>query len=141
MKLTNDVIILNRPRVQKRGLALNLNGRITLRSSPCKLLDLHPGDKICFGFYTPSKQMYVIKSTPDIEAKEVVCIKLSGRKGQLHASNVSTVSFLLSYIPNIPTGTKQIELITANETINLNVDGVSCPALAIVNRADSEHCR
>ena len=117
MKLTNDVIILNRPRVQKRGLALNLNGRITLRSSPCKLLDLHPGDKICFCFYTPSKQMYVIKSTPDIEAKEVVCIKLSGRKGQLHASNVS------------------------NETINLDVDGVSCPALAIVNRADSEHCR
>lgn len=84
--------------------------------------------------------MYVIKSTPELEAKDV-CIKLSGRKGQLHASNVSTVSFLLSYIPNIPTGTKQIELVTANETINLNVDGVSCPALAIVNRADSEHCR
>lgn len=141
MKQTNDVIILNRPRVQKRGLALNLNGRITLRSSPCKLLDLHPGDKICFCFHTESKQMYVIKTTPDIEAKEVACIKLSGRKGQLHASDVSTVSFLLSYIPNIPTGTKQIELVTANETINLNVNSVSCPALAIVNRADSEHCR
>lgn len=86
--------------------------------------------------------MYVIKSTPELEAKNA-CIKLSGRKGQLHASNVSTVSFLLSYIPNIPTGTKQIELVTANETINLNLNvyGVSCPALAIVNRADSEHCR
>ena len=106
MKLTNDVIILNRPRVQKRGLALNLNGRITLRSSPCKLLDLHPGDKICFCFSTPSKQMYVIKSPPALEAK-YVSIKMSHR----------------------------------NETINLDVDGVSCPALAIVNRADSEHCR
>lgn len=97
MMLTNDVIILNRPRVQKRGLALNLNGRITLRSSPCKLLDLHPGDKICFCFYNPSKQMYVIKSTPELEAKMYASNCLAVRGSSMPVMFLPSVSCLAIY--------------------------------------------
>lgn len=57
MQNETEIFILNRPRPQKRGLTLNKNGRITLRSYPVKLLGLQRGDKIVF--FCLGSQMYI----------------------------------------------------------------------------------
>lgn len=134
MQTEHELIILNRPRYKKRGLTINRNGRITLRTQPCKLLGLSRGDKISFGFM--DDQMFIIKtdSLPD-------SILLSGRKGQLHGCSVNTVRHLFAYICGIPINAKEIDLIVADQCQSISINSVEYQALTVINRADFAHCR
>lgn len=134
MQTEHELIILNRPRCKKRGLTINRNGRITLRTQPCKILGLSRGDKICFGFM--DGQMYIIKtdSLPD-------SILLSGRKGQLHGCSVNTVRHMLVFISGIPTNATEIDLIVSDQCRNIRIDDVDYQALIVINRADFAHSR
>ena len=129
-----DIYILNRPRPQKRGLTLNKNGRITLRSFPVKLLDLQRGDKIVF--FCLGKQMYITKSSDLPDA-----IPLYGRKGQLHGCSSSTVKCLFLHTLGIPPNAKEIDLVVSDQLETITVGDNTLQALAIVNRADPTHCR
>lgn len=129
-----EIYILNRPRPQKRGLTLNKNGRITLRSIPIKLLDLKRGDKILFFCY--NAQMYIVKAT-----EHSLAIPLYGRKAQLHGCSASTVKVLFNHIPDIPPGTQEIDLVVADHLDNIKVCNENVQVLAVVNRADPSHCR
>lgn len=134
MQNEHELIILNCPRFQKRGLTINRNGRITLRSKPCQQLGLVPKDKICFGII--DFQMYIIKCATIPDA-----IILSGRKGQLHGSSVNTVRHLFKYILGISQNTKEVDLVVANDVSTVTISGIDYKALPIVNRADPNHCR
>lgn len=129
-----DIFILNRPRPQRRGLTLNKNGRITLRSFPIKLLGLERGDKIVF--FSLGTQMYITKSADHPDA-----IPLYGRKGQLHGCSSSTVKCLLLHIPGIPPNAQEIDLLVSDHLETILVGYENIQALAIVNRADIPHCR
>lgn len=134
MQTEHELIILNRPRCKKRGLTINRNGRITLRTQPCKILGLSRGDKISFGFM--DDQMFIIKtdSFPD-------SILLSGRKGQLHGCSVNTVRHMFAYISGIPTNATEIDLIVSDQYQTININSVEYQALIVINRADFAHCR
>ncbi len=134
MQNEHEPIILNRPRQKRRGLSLNMNGRITLRSFPVKLLRLERGDKIIF--FCLGTQMYVAKSTSLPDA-----IPLYGRKGQLHGCSSSTVKCLFRHTPGIPPNTKEIDLVVSDQLESVKVSGTYLQALAVVNRADASHCR
>ena len=129
-----DIYILNRPRSQKRGLTLNKNGRITLRSFPVKLLGLERGDKIVF--FCLGTQMYITKSSTLPDA-----ITLYGRKGQLHGCSSSTVRCLFLHTPGIPPNVKEIDLVVSDQLETITVGDDTLQALAVVNRADLTHCR
>lgn len=131
----NDLIILNRPRQQRRGLTINRNGRITLRSLPCKLLGLSSGDKICFGYQ--DHQLLVFKSGDFFPN----AIPLSGRKGQLHGCSKATVNTILLLIPSIPASTTEIDLVVSSEASTIEIDDCYFQALTVINRADPSHCR
>ena len=133
MQTEHELIILNRPRCKKRGLTINRNGRITLRTQPCKLLGLSRGDKISFGFM--DGQIYIIKADlPD-------SILLSGRKGQLHGCSVNTVRHLFIFISGIPTNATEIDLIVSDQCQTISINSVEYQALIVINRADFAHCR
>lgn len=134
MQTEHELIILNRPRCKKRGLTINRNGRITLRTQPCKILGLSRGDKISFGFM--DDQMFIIKtdSFPD-------SILLSGRKGQLHGCSVNTVRHMFAYISGIPTNATEIDLIVSDQYQTININSVEYQALIVINRADFAHYR
>lgn len=133
MQTEHELIILNRPRCKKRGLTINRNGRITLRTQPCKLLGLSRGDKISFGFM--DGQIYIIKADlPD-------SILLSGRKGQLHGCSVNTVRHMLVFISGIPTNATEIDLIVSGQCQSISINSVEYQALTVINRADFAHCR
>lgn len=134
MQTEHELIILNRPRCKKRGLTINRNGRITLRTQPCKLLGLSRGDKISFCYM--DGQMFIIKtdSFPD-------SILLSGRKGQLHGCSVNTVRHMFAYISGIPTNATEIDLIVSDQCQTININSVEYQALTVINRADFAHCR
>lgn len=134
MQNETDIYILNRPRHQKRGLTLNKNGRITLRSSPIKLLGLERGDKIIFLFH--DSQMYIVKSS-----SHNLAIPLYGRKSQLHGCSASTVKELFNHIPGIPPDTQEIDLVVSDHLENVMICNDFIQALAVVNRADPSHCR
>lgn len=134
MEKNKEATILNCPRLRKRGLSININGRITLRSSPCKLLDLKSGDSIFFVSY--DGQTYIAK---DIKATDG--IKLYGRPGQLHGNSATTVKNLWTIIPYMPIIAKEVDLIVSNKVENLPIGDASCPALAFISRVDKEHCR
>lgn len=134
MQNETDIYILNRPRPQKRGLTLNKNGRITLRSIPVKLLDLKRGDKILFFCY--DSQMYIVKAT-----EHSLAIPLYGRKSQLHGCSASTVRVLFNHIPDIPPGTQEIDLVVSDHLEEVEVCKQTLQVLAVVNRADPSHCR
>lgn len=129
-----DIFILNRPRPQKRGLTINKNGRITLRSIPIKLLNLKRGDKILF--FCHNSQMYIVKAT-----EHFLAIPLYGRKAQLHGCSVSTVRVLFNHIPGIPHGAQELDLVVSDHLDNIMVCNETIQALAVVNRADLSHCR
>lgn len=131
---TNDVIILNRPRQQKRGLSINVNGRITLRSAPCKLLGLRPGDFLSFAIR--GSQTYIIKCG-DIEN----AIRLSGRPGQLHGNSSATAKYLFKVINYMPIAAKEVDLIVSSQLEDLLIGDTTYPALAFICRADSNHYR
>nr|DAT45214.1 MAG TPA: Stage V sporulation protein T, Activator, DNA-binding, Repressor, Sporulation [Caudoviricetes sp.] len=131
---TNDVIILNRPRQQKRGLSINVNGRITLRSAPCKLLGLRPGDFL--SFVSRGSQTYIIKCG-DIEN----AIRLSGRPGQLHGNSTATAKYLFMVIYNMPIAAKEVDLVVSRQVESIQIGDTSYPALAFINRCDKEHYR
>lgn len=131
---TNDVIILNRPRQQKRGLSINVNGRITLRSAPCKLLGLKPGDFLSFA--SRGSQTYIIKCG-DIEN----AIRLFGRPGQLHGNSTATTKYLFKVINNLPITAKEVDLIVSSQLEDLPIGDTAYPALAFIGRADSNHYR
>lgn len=132
--LINEIIILNRPRPQKRGLTINKNGRITLRTSPIKLLGLERGDKILF--FLHDSQMYIVKAS-----EHTLAIPLYGRKSQLHGCSASTVRSLFNRIPGIPPDTQEIDLVVSDHLENIMVCNDTLQALAVVNRADPTHCR
>ena len=133
MQTEHELIILNRPRCKKRGLTINRNGRITLRTQPCKLLGLSRGDKISFGFM--DGQIYIIKADlPD-------SILLSGRKGQLHGCSVNTVRHMFVFISGIPTNATEIDLIVSDQCQTISINSVEYQALTVINRADFAHCR
>lgn len=133
MQTEHELIILNRPRCKKRGLTINRNGRITLRTQPCKLLSLSRGDKISFGFM--DGQMFIIKTDlPD-------SILLSGRKGQLHGCSVNTVRHMFVFISGIPTNATEIDLIVSDQCQTISINSVEYQALTVINRADFAHCR
>lgn len=133
MQTEHELIILNRPRCKKRGLTINRNGRITLRTQPCKLLALSRGDKISFGFM--DGQMYIIKTDlPD-------SILLSGRKGQLHGCSINTVRHMLAFISGIPSNATEIDLIVSDQCRNIRIGDVDYQALIVINRADLAHSR
>ena len=134
MENSNDAIILNRPRQQKRGLSININGRITIRSAPCKLLDLNPGDSLFF--VSLGSQNYIVKGG-DFEN----AIKLSGRPGQLHGNSSATVRYLFKIIPYMSSTTKEIDLIVSNQVESIPIGDTSYPALAFINRSDKAHSR
>ena len=129
-----DIFILNRPRHQRRGLTLNKNGRITLRSFPIKLLGLERGDKIVF--FCLGTQMYITKSADHPDA-----ILLYGRKGQLHGCSSSTVKCLFLHTQGIPPNAQEIDLVVSDQIETITVGGNNLQALAVVNRADLSHCR
>nr|WP_297658461.1 hypothetical protein [uncultured Prevotella sp.] len=130
----SEIIMLNRPRQKRRGLTLNVDGRITLRSLPCKLLNLKTGDKIAF--VEIHSQMYIIKANSINDG-----IKLHGRKSQLHGSSVSTVRNILSSIVGKPDEAKEIDLIVDNRLASLSIGSDIYEALAVVSRTDASHCR
>lgn len=133
MQTEHELIILNRPRCKKRGLTINRNGRITLRTQPCKLLGLSRGDKISFGFM--DGQIYIIKADlPD-------SILLSGRKGQLHGCSVNTVRHLFIFTSGIPANATEIDLIVSDQCQSISINSVEYQALTVINRADFAHCR
>lgn len=133
MQTEHELIILNRPRCKKRGLTINRNGRITLRTQPCKILGLSRGDKISFGFM--DGQMFIIKTDlPD-------SILLSGRKGQLHGCSVNTVRHMFVFISGIPTNATEIDLIVSDQCQTISINSVEYQALTVINRADFAHCR
>lgn len=134
MQREHEIYILNRPRPQKRGLTLNANGRITLRSFPVRLLGLERGDKIVF--FCIGTQMYITKSSdlPD-------GIQLYGRKGQLHGCSSSTVRCLFRHTPGIPPKAREVDLVVSDQVETVTVGDKSLQALAVVNRADMAHCR
>ncbi len=134
MEKNNDVIILNRPRQQKRGLSININGRITLRSAPCKLLGLKPGDFLSFA--SRGSQDYIVK-VGDIK----YAIKLYGRPGQLHGNSSATAKHLFKIINYMPLNAKEVDLIVSSEVEILRIGDAIYPALAFISRADSEHSR
>lgn len=133
MQNEHEFIILNRPRFLKRGLTIRTNGRIILRSQPCQLLGLSVGDKI--SFIIMCSQMYIVKSDTIPDG-----IPLSGRPGQLHGCSVNTTRQLFLYTANIPPGAKSVDLIVSDQPTTLTIHGKECPALTVVNRADSKHC-
>lgn len=133
--MKNDIIVLNRPRKLKRGLTIEACGRLTFRSVPCKLLRLTAGKKIVFIY--KSEQLYIIQSDRFENS-----IRLYGRDGQLHGNSVSTTKAIISnYLRDVPPGTREIDLVVAGKTEDINIDGAVYPALAVINRADKEHCR
>lgn len=133
MQNEHELIILNRPRSSKRGLTIRTNGRIILRTQPCQLLGLSVGDKI--SFIVMGSQMYIVKSDTIPDG-----IPLSGRPGQLHGCSVNTIRQLFVYITDIPSRAKSVDLIVSDQLTTLTIHGKECPALTVVNRADSKHC-
>ena len=134
MQNETDIYILNRPRPQKRGLSLNKNGRITLRSYPVKLLGLQRGDKIVF--FCLGSQMYITKSSSFPDA-----IPLYGRKAQLHGCSASTVKCLFLHTLDVPPNAQEIDLVVSDRLETITVGNDTLQALAVVNRADPSHCR
>lgn len=134
MQNDTEIFILNRPRPQKRGLTLNKNGRITLRSSPIKLLELERGDKIIFLFH--DSQMYIVKSS-----SHNLAIPLYGRKAQLHGCSASTVKCLFLHTLDVPPNAQEIDLVVSDRLETITVGNDTLQALAVVNRADPSHCR
>lgn len=128
-----SLIILNRPRSKKRGLTINRNGRITLRTQPIKLLKLEKGDSIIFACL--DQQMYIIKSN------EYDAVHLYGRKGQLHGCSANTVRCLLINIRGVPHYANEVDLVVSDKLETINLYGKEYKALAVVNRADLSHCR
>ena len=134
MQNETDIFILNRPRPQKRGLSLNKNGRITLRSHPVKLLGLQQGDKIVF--FCLGSQMYITKSSSLPDA-----IPLYGRKAQLHGCSASTVKYLFLHTLGVPPNAQEIDLVVSDRLETITIGNDTIQALAVVNRADQSHCR
>lgn len=134
MQNETEIFILNRPRPQKRGLTLNKNGRITLRSYPVKLLGLQRGDKIVF--FCLGYQMYITKSSSLPDA-----IPLYGRKAQLHGCSASTVKCLFLHTLGVPPNAQEIDLVVSDRLETITVGNDTLQALAVVNRADPSHCR
>ena len=133
-KMNDEVIMLNRPRQKRRGLTIAVDGRITLRSLPCRLLELSQGDKIAF--VEIHSQPYLIKANAMPEG-----IKLHGRKGQLHGSSVSTVRNLLHGIVGKPEGAKEIDLVVDARQSTIRIGEKYHTALAVISRTDAFHCR
>lgn len=134
MQNETDIFILNRPRPQKRGLSLNKNGRITLRSYPVKLLGLQRGDKIVF--FCLGSQMYITKSSSFPDA-----IPLYGRKAQLHGCSANTVKCLFLHTLGVPPNAQEIDLVVSDRLETITIGNDTIQALAVVNRADQSHCR
>lgn len=134
--MESSISILNRPHERKRGLTINRKtGRIFLRSCPCRLLNLHHGDKIYFVYYE-DHQMYLFKGGDFPDG-----ITLFGRVGQLHGNSINTVRHLSTLIHDVPPHTTEIDLVVANQITNINIDNQIFSALAVINRADVYHCR
>lgn len=131
----NDVVILNRPRQKKRGLSLNVNGRITLRAQPCRLLKLKKGD--CIAFVEYLSQPYIIR----VAYSRLPCIRLNGRLSQLHGCSVSTVKNLWPRIIGIPDGTKEVDLVVTDCTLCIRIGDQYYEGLAFITRTDPSHCR
>ena len=121
------VTLLNRRRCTRRGLVLAQDGRIILRSRPCRILGLQEGDGISFA--VESGQVYVYKDpTP-------AGLRLSGRTSQLHCCSVGTVRNIVRYIPGLQQMPDTLELVTSEHPVMLSVSkDVSVPALAVINR-------
>ncbi len=134
MQNEHELIILNRPRPFRRGLTLNANGRITLRSLPVKLLGLEQGDKIIF--FCIGTQMYLCKSDAIASA-----IPLYGRKGQLHGCSSSTVRYIFHHTLGVSSNVKEIDLVVSDRLETVKLDDSPIEALAVVNRVDPSHCR
>ena len=133
-KNNEPVIILDRPRQQRRGLTLALDGRITIRALPCRILGLFPGCKI--SFVELYSQPYLINAS-QLE----IGIRLYGRKGQLHGSSVSTVRNLLPRIIGKPEGVKEIDLVVDDCPAPIYIGDYYCEGLAVITRTDPTHCR
>ena len=121
--------ILNRRRVLRRGLIIQADGRITLRSLPVTRLQLSPGDGI--SFWLDAGQLYLFKDNVSESA-----LKLSGRSGQLHCCSKATVTNILSVIPGITETDMppKLELITSQELSHITIDGSTLPAVKVINR-------
>lgn len=131
----SEIIMLNRPRQKRRGLTLGRNGRICLRSLPCKLLGLRKGDEIAF--VEIDKQPYLIKANGMENG-----IRLFGRKTQLHGSSVNTVRYLLLYhIVGMPNEAQETDLVVNDTPIRLRIGDEEHDALAVITRTDPSHCR
>lgn len=126
--------VINRPRRSKRGLTVCKNGRFYLRTQLIRLLNLHSGDGIVFVHV--DGQVYIIKSStlPDP-------IVLSGRDGQLHGNSVDTAKHLFLFIEGMIKGSSEVDLIVGDKAVDLSFEGEKYKAVAIVTRADFDHCR
>lgn len=130
----NQLIVLNRPRRNRRGLTIGKDGRFSLRTQIIRLLDLHAGDGVVFVY--SEGQMYMIKSStlPDP-------IILSGRDGQLHGSSVATARHLLLFVEGVTKDCREVDLVVGDKTESLTIDGKKYDAAVIVTRTDFNHCR
>lgn len=94
-----------------------------------RLLDLHIGDKIIFCLN--SGRMYLYKDNSDDRG-----LRLKGRSQQLSAQSVDTVRSVLTSVEGITPEHlhSPLELTVFNRLTSITVDGVSHPAVNIINR-------
>lgn len=130
----SQLIVLNRPRRNRRGLTISKDGRFFLRTQIIRLLGLHAGDGVVFVY--SEGQMYMVKSStlPDP-------IILSGRDGQLHGNSVATAKHLLLFIEGAIKNCSEVDLVVGDKTVSLTIDGKMYDAAVIITRTDISHCR
>lgn len=127
-----DGIILNRKRSFRKGIVIERSGRITLRSRPCRLLNLRAGGYV--SFFLSGSQMYLLQE-PQKPFNEGA-LRLSGRASQLHCCSKDTAKELLRHVTGAA-DMEKVELNVSPTVTNITHEDVCYVAVAIINIVDN----
>jgi len=128
----SDVVILNRAKSHRKGIVIERNGRITLRSRPCRLLGLETGSRI--SFVVLGQQMYLLKEPEPPVNKDT--LRLCGRKFQLHCCSKDTALEVLKNAYGAGRLDK-VELNVSPSVVSVSIGMDKFDALAVINIVDN----